>query len=436
MLQFLRLYYTRQDWSVSARNAPTLRQNHPMEPNSEFRKQIKDALEHLYDTAYLETHPLLSQFSSEALDSRLTRAQRLRGLLKETIESLRPQEGAPTGSPEWRSYLALRHRYVQGMSTGEAEIELGISLRQLQRELHKGLDAVAVRLWEKRTTPPAGRSAEAPDLENELNRWEISRQNCDVRALVDDTLWMLKPLASERGVTIQVDLPAVLLPVWVDATLTRQALFKVLRALVQSMGQGKITLEARAEQQKLMLIIESSVGEELENDTDWQSAQLISQQQGVILTVQTPADETRTIHLELPLAAQLRVLVIDDNLAIHQLFERYLAPHHYQVIHALNGQDGLQLSVDQLPDAITLDVMMPNVDGWQVLRRLTDNAATSHIPVIICSVLKEPGLAFSLGARAYIKKPVDRLELVATLARLLSPGDPSVAASRSAPEGS
>ena len=51
---------------------------------------------------------------------------------------------------------------------------------------------------------------------------------------------------------------------------------------------------------------------------------------------------------------------------------------------------------------------MPNVDGWQVLRGLARDPATARIPVVICSVLKEPELAFSLGARAYLKKPVDR----------------------------
>jgi CheY-like chemotaxis protein len=130
------------------------------------------------------------------------------------------------------------------------------------------------------------------------------------------------------------------------------------------------------------------------------------------------------------------VLVIDDNAAIHQLIERYLAPQHYEIIHARNGQEALQFAGDRRPDAITLDVMMPNVDGWQVLRGLSDNPATAHIPVIICSVLKEPELAFSLGAKAYLKKPVDRLELIATLARVLSSAGPVMAESRSAPVGS
>jgi CheY-like chemotaxis protein len=406
-----------------------------MEPDNEFRKQVKDALEHLYDTAYLETHPLLSQFPNPATDSRLTRAQKLRSLLKETIEALRPQEGSPVGSPEWRSYLALRYRFVQGMSPGEAEIELGISLRQLQRELHKGLDAAATHLWEKRSPAPAPPQEAAKELRDELSQWEISRQNCEVRTLLDDTLWMCKPLLDERHVTTQVDLPANLAPVFVDATLTRQALFKVLRVLAKSCRDETLNCRAREEERAIEIVLQCQAQGGFETEEDWKVAQVICEQQGSPLTTKA-LDGGIQVVLRLPRASQPRVLVIDDNAALHQLFERYLAPHHYQVIHARSGPEGLQLAVERRPDAITLDVMMPNVDGWQVLRELVANPQTAAIPIVVCSVLKEPELALSLGARAFLNKPVERLELVTTLARLLSSAAPSAAAPQSAPEGS
>jgi CheY-like chemotaxis protein len=390
-----------------------------MEPEAEFRKQVKDALEHLYDTAYLETHPLLSQFPNQPADSRLTRAQKLRGLLKETIEALRPPEGSPSGSPEWRSYLALRYRYVRGLSAGETESELGISLRQLQRELHKGLDAVAALLWDKRAGAAVSPMPDAAQDLHELDQWEISRQNCEVRTLVDDTLWMLKPLLDERSVTMQVDLPTNLAPVFVDATLTRHALFKVLRMLIRNSQPGTLSLRTRTEGTQTKIVLQSAERVTYEKEEDWKAAQLICQQQGVRLEVEPAAGGGIEIVFALPQASQPRVLVIDDNAAIHTLFERYLAPHHYELLHARGGQEALQLATEKQPDAITLDVMMPNVDGWQVLRTLIGNPATARIPIIICSVLKEPELAFSLGARAYLKKPVERIELVSTLARLV-----------------
>ncbi len=401
---------------------------------AEFRKQVREVLEHLYDTATLETHPLLAQFPNTAADSRLTRAQKLRTLLKQAIETLRPQEGVPSGSPEWRSYLALRYRYVQGMSQGEVESELGISLRQLQRELHKGLDAVAALLWEKRATVPIVSAEETQELEKELEQWKISKQICAVETLVDDMMWMLRPLLDERGIALQVNLPANLPAGFVDATLTRQALAQVLRLFVRQAGSDTLSLGGHAEANETILTLRGPKRIQYEEDPGWRAARMICEQQGIKLEAKRVAGNTQ-VTLSLPRAPQARILVIDDNAAIHQLFERYLAPHHYEVMHAQNGAEALEMAAEKLPQAITLDVMMPNIDGWQVLRGLTENPGTAHIPVIICSVLKEPELAFSLGARAYLKKPVDRLELVATLARLLSLGDPAESARQPKPEG-
>lgn len=404
-----------------------------MENTDESRKQIKDALEHLYDTAYLETHPLVSQFQNLATDSRLTRAQKLRSLLKETIEELRPSDSSPSGSPEWRAYLALRYRYLQGLGLSEIESELGLSLRQIQRELHKGLDALAALFLEKHSAL----ANSVPDahvvLESELDQWEITRQNCEVRTLVDDTLWMLKPILDERGVAINVDSPSKLGFVFVDATLTRQALFKTLRALAHK-TMGALSVRVSEESQQTRIVLSMGQRIDLEKEEDWQAAQLIYQQQGI--PVETAFASGTQISIALPHANQQRVLVIDDNAAVHQLFERYLAPHHYEIIHARGGEEALQLAVDRQPNVITLDVMMPNVDGWQVLRGLRSNPATAHVPVAICSVLKEPELAFSLGARAYLKKPVDRMELVTTLARLLASADPAKAEPQLAPRDS
>src|SRR5512147_2860988 len=108
----------------------------------EFRKLVKDALEHLYDTAYLEVHPLLTQVSGVTTANRSTRAQALRSILKDAIEELRPPEGLSSESPEWRSYLVLRCRYIQGMTIGQVESEIGLGRRQIQRETLKGLDAI------------------------------------------------------------------------------------------------------------------------------------------------------------------------------------------------------------------------------------------------------------------------------------------------------
>ena len=124
------------------------------------------------------------------------------------------------------------------------------------------------------------------------------------------------------------------------------------------------------------------------------------------------------------------VMVVDDEERMRSLLRTYLAREGYRVVAAADGREALRLAKTEQPDLIILDVMMPNQDGWQVLRGLKENPDTARTPVIICSVLKEPELALSLGADAYLKKPVERLELLAQVERLLNPAAPAPAAPR------
>jgi CheY-like chemotaxis protein len=394
-----------------------------MTVDPDFRKQVKEALEHLYDTAYLATHPLLPQLTSATETSQLARAQKLRSILKEAIESIRPQHlGLPSATPEWRSYLALHHRYTQGMSQAQVESELGISLRQLQRELHKGLDAIALLLWEIRVTPEPSSNermltdvGEVQELRNEMEKWQLVREVCEVRSILDSVQWMLKPVLHD-GLTISTTIPDSLSPVLVDSTLIRQALFQCLRLLIQSSTSGSIFVEAATQDSHVEIVMHGPTTAIDPALSDWQKARLLVERQGGVFSVDCGPNAKATVNL--PQANPPLVLVVDDNPAIHDLFERYLAPHFYQVAHIHSGAEALDWAERNQPDTIILDVMMPTMDGWQVLRGLTENPQTKDIPIIICSVLKEPQLALSLGASAYLKKPADRLELLAILLRL------------------
>jgi CheY-like chemotaxis protein len=382
--------------------------------NTEFRKQVKSVLEHLYDTAYLEAHPLLPQIILADSTNRITRAQKLRSLIKDLIESLRPHDGSPSNSPEWRSYRALRYHYVQGMSMRQVESELGISLRQLQREFHKGIDAIAILLWQQRkdqleSPETAVEVDEVEELQEELNQWAFERRACELCVLFDDLHWMLEPLLEQQQVEIQIDLPADLPVVMIDVTLTRQAIFSLIRQAVQEASKS-VHITALPSERTVDLLIHLDGPALNMLEPDWRMVEMLITRQGGSLDL-GHADETTEIQVSLPRPEQGTVLVIDDNQALHNLFERYLVPVRYTVMHAYNGVEGLQLAEEKQPDFITLDVMMAAMDGWQVLRELQSNPATAHIRVIVCSVLKEPELALSLGAKAYLKKPVERLQL-------------------------
>jgi PAS domain S-box-containing protein len=112
------------------------------------------------------------------------------------------------------------------------------------------------------------------------------------------------------------------------------------------------------------------------------------------------------------------VLVIDDELHARDLMTRHLRKAGFQVALAVNGPEGLQLARQLKPAAITLDVMMPAMAGWQVLQALKDDPELAEIPVIIVSIVDEKHRGFALGALEYFTKPVDPKKLLMTLQRL------------------
>jgi len=101
------------------------------------------------------------------------------------------------------------------------------------------------------------------------------------------------------------------------------------------------------------------------------------------------------------------VLVIDDDPSVHDLMQRSLAKEGFRVEVALTGQQGLDMAAKLKPTVITLDVMMPGMDGWAVLSALKSNRELADIPVIMMTIVDDKNLAFSLGAAEYLTKPID-----------------------------
>jgi len=116
-------------------------------------------------------------------------------------------------------------------------------------------------------------------------------------------------------------------------------------------------------------------------------------------------------------SARGTVLVIDDDPQVHDLVSRYLTKEGFCVASALNGEDGLRLAAQVHPVAITLDVMLPRIDGWSVITSLKADPALAAIPVIFLTMLDQKVLGYSLGAADFLVKPVDRAVLLRTIAR-------------------
>ncbi len=111
------------------------------------------------------------------------------------------------------------------------------------------------------------------------------------------------------------------------------------------------------------------------------------------------------------------VLVIDDDPAVRELMGRFLGRERFRVAQAAGGEEGLRLARTLRPDAITLDVMMPGLDGWAVLTALKADPATADIPVVMLTIVDDRSHGYALGATEYLTKPIDRERLLGVLAR-------------------
>jgi GAF domain-containing protein/CheY-like chemotaxis protein len=145
---------------------------------------------------------------------------------------------------------------------------------------------------------------------------------------------------------------------------------------------------------------------------------------GSTFTIRLPAEvkEPRrepsapTVRETIP-AGAITILVIDDDAAVRDLMARFLGKEGFRVVAAGGGEEGLRLARERPPDVITLDVLMPGMDGWSVLAALKADAVLADIPVVMLTMLDDRNLGYALGAADYLTKPIDRERLVTVLER-------------------
>ena len=123
-----------------------------------------------------------------------------------------------------------------------------------------------------------------------------------------------------------------------------------------------------------------------------------------------------------PDSQKKRILVIDDDRQVISLYERYLQDLGYQVFPLTDPFQAVETARKLQPFAITLDIMMPGKDGWQVLEELKRNPETRAIPVVVCSIVEEQNKGINLGAVDYLTKPILEEDLAGALDRLNGEG--------------
>jgi CheY-like chemotaxis protein len=406
-------------------------------PEPDFTRLVRSALAHLYDHAYLQNHPLVSVLDLDTDADRVTRAQGMRRMLLECIEALRPEERGQDYAQAARAYAILTYRYVDGLSMEEVTEKLALSKRQAYREHRKGLEAVASLLLQHRararTTETTAGRLEAAQAEVAHLRQAVQPEFLSLQLVLEEILNLLVPVTQRRSVQIRMSSPETWPPVVADRVILRQTLMNLLSYALRVVRADLIVTAFHTQEGLLIDVCESS------SPANPQSLSSPDREPDeVSLAVTEALLEVQGGHLEiaecegrwcaqvtLPTSGNKTVLVIDDNTDIVALFQRYLGGHDVRVVGATDGEQALRLAEDLQPQAIALDVMLPNQDGWEILQRLKRSPDTQHIPVIVCSVLNEPDLALSMGASDYITKPVSQVGLLEVLQRWMGPVRPS-----------
>jgi signal transduction histidine kinase/CheY-like chemotaxis protein len=140
-------------------------------------------------------------------------------------------------------------------------------------------------------------------------------------------------------------------------------------------------------------------------------------EQGSSFTVRLPAAPSTSPTTEAATGTWARILLIEDDAQAAELLQTQLTGAGYRVDVATSGETGLTSAAAHPPDAIVLDVTLPGIDGWEVIRRLKAEERLADIPVFFVSIVDEPRAGLSLGATDYFVKPVDQAALLGALAR-------------------
>jgi CheY-like chemotaxis protein len=410
-------------------------------PPDTFVEEVRGALDHLYDYAFLHNHPLTWRLCADNSADGVTRAQRVRTALLNAIERLRPEQRQ--AGDEMRAYAILTFRCIDGMSMDEIAGKLGLSRRQVYREYAKGLEAVAYLVWDALPSEALAKAqVPLPFLEDPTRlsaaAEEVTRlttklllEPVDLALVVQAVAELLAPRIQTTGVALHILCHAdKASPVVADRALLRQALLNLFSyALDQAPRDGQVAVACSRQGDNVALRL----------STRCRDPQGTTRREGVGLAVANKLVEAMggqasiglvegewCSSLLLPIAQRDTVLVIDDNADLTALFQRYTAGHSLNVVGATSGMQALELANDLQPQLIILDLMLSNMDGWEILQRLRRAEATQTTPIVICSVLNEPDLAYSMGASDYVTKPISQTTLVDVLRRWLGTLHPAV----------
>jgi PAS domain S-box-containing protein len=308
----------------------------------------------------------------------------------------------------------------------------------------------------------------------EAGKMDVHLETFPLQHVVEEVVATAAPLVEKNRNRLNVEMDEALGEMTADVTKVRQALYNLLSNATKFTHEGQIEVEAQIEQKDgvdwvRLCVSDSGIGiapEKIDDifgefsqadDTTTRDyggtglglsiSRRFCRMMGGDLTVESSVDKGSTFTIRLPMIVTVTatesgeetathveeptavaplpgeertVLVIDDDPNALDLLARTLQEAGVRVVTASDGEEGLRLARSLQPAAITLDVMMPDMDGWQVLSELKADPATRDIAVLMVTMTDDRQLGYALGATEFLTKPVQRAQLLELLARYAS----------------
>ncbi|MGE3538741.1 MAG: response regulator [Candidatus Tectimicrobiota bacterium] len=297
----------------------------------------------------------------------------------------------------------------------------------------------------------------------EAGKMELHAETFDIREMIQEVTSTIEPLLREKDNALTVTCRTASSSMHSDLTKVRQILFNLLSNATKFTEHGRIELAVSHDTVAgsdwvTVTVTDSGIGMSPEHQS--KLFQTFSQADasttrkfggtglglaitkrlcdmlgGTISVTSTPGQGS-TFRVQLPVIllpaslpealeasapllnsadAASTVLVIDDDPVVHDVMRRFLDGEGFRVVTAASGAEGLQLARQLHPAMITLDVLMPRMDGWAVLAQLKATPELADIPVIMLTIIDDKNFGYMLGAAEYMTKPIDRHRLAAVL---------------------
>ncbi|HEX5844039.1 MAG TPA: response regulator [Pseudomonas sp.] len=304
----------------------------------------------------------------------------------------------------------------------------------------------------------------------EAGKMDLSIEAFNADELIQDVIGTIRPLAESRGNQLRINVAGEIGILYSDVTKIRQILFNLLSNAVKFTQHGLVELTCRRSHEGQGEQVEFSVhdtgigisGENLEvlfkpfSQADSSTtrkyggtglglaiSRSYAKMLGGEIRVASEVGRGSTFSVKFPahletggeLFSELEVLkpdytapprndgpqehtqllLIDDDEAVHNILRHQLSRHGYLVHSAMSGKEGLQKAEAEDFDVIVLDILMPEMDGWQVLQKLKAHPKTQAVPVVLYTIVADKEKGYALGADDYLVKPISKSKLLATL---------------------